>query len=603
MTDAAMLPEVIATSKRLLALVALGDRMGTLPIDKDLIYLIDRVDAQLLPNLAWQFHLTYFEGWGAARTEPERRRIIRQSIAIHRKKGTPWAIKQALRFLGDIDVRIIDRMAQRDAYAPYHPLRLDGSWTLDGSQRIRPIEIVVGIPQIQHWARFFVITPHDDVLDPSISAAMRKIVDEWKPVRSWPSYLSWLLILLGVPIDISGSSIFATLIHDYHYPWCGHVIGEDDDVRWPLGRDGHVVRLPQPFGTFRLGQMIGGHSSWHLRGCRIVSHLIMASHGAHIAYGLPTIGETWRRLDGTWRIGERASALMGHLDMATGATLSAPSRASVGYGAHIRLDYPATPERLTRMATLVPWRRLDGRWSLGDVARHQPFGFALRRGEPILATSHMTAAMRDSMPANPVRLAQPNTIKMGRRLDGCWRVGQSSVEPSSHTMMARQSLISAPSQASIGYGAHIRLDYPATPERLTRMATLVPWRRLDGRWSLGGVARRAPFGFALRRGEPILAASHMTAAVRDSMPASPERLAQPITIKMGRRRHIDGSWHLGDPFLTGPRLGTFRLPFNDTAGGVDIRDARHLPVDGTWRIGGPAAPLFRFNIQERAHHV
>ena len=482
MTDAdMMLPDVITKSKRLSALVALADRMAALPIDKDLVYLIDKVDQRLLPDLAWQFHLTFFEGWGAAASEDERRRLIRQSIAIHRKKGTPWSIQQALRVLG-IEVRIIDRMAQRDAYAPFHPLRLDGSWAVDGSQKIRPIEVVIGIPQIQHWARFIVITEHDQVIDPVIGSYMRRIVEEWKPVRSWPSYLSWMMFWLAVLIDASGSAILANLIHDYRYPWCGRVIGEAEAVRWPLGRDGHVVRLGLPLGSFRLGQVIGGRSSWHLRGCRIVSHLAMASNAAHIAYGLPTIGEPWRRLDGTWRLSERASALMGRLAMASRALISLPSRAGTTYGEHIRMDYPATPARLTRAATLAPWRRLDGRWRIGEPIRPQPFGFALRRGKPIMVSSHLACAMRDDMRVNP------------------------------------------------------------------------------------------------------------------------ERLTRPITIKMGRRRHLDGSWHLGDPFLTGPRLGRFRLPLNDTSGGVDARDARHLPVDGSWHIGGPAAPLFRFNITERAHH-
>ena len=481
MTDAdMMLPDVITKSKRLSALVALADRMAALPIDKDLVYLIDKVDQRLLPDLAWQFHLTFFEGWGAAASEDERRRLIRQSIAIHRKKGTPWSIQQALRVLG-IEVRIIDRMAQRDAYAPFHTLRLDGSWAVDGSEKIRPIEVVVGIPLIQHWARFIVITEHDQVIDPTVGAYLRRIIEEWKPVRSWPSYLSWMVFLLSDLIDASG--VFQAIISsDGRYPWCGRVIGEAEAVRWPLGRDGHVVRLGLPFGAFRLGQVIGGRSSWHLRGCRIASHLAMASNAAPIAYGLPTIGEPWRRLDGTWRLSERASALMSRLALSTGAAISAPSRASSSHGEHIRLDYPATPARLTRASSLTSWRRLDGRWRIGEPIRRQPFGFALRRGAPIVVSSRLACAMRDG----------------------------------------------------------------------TRV--------------------------------------------------SPERLTRPITIKMGQRRHLDGSWHLGDPFLTGPRLGTFRLPCNETSGGVDASDARHLPVDGSWRIGGPAAPLFRFNIKERAHH-
>ena len=120
-------PDVIALDPRFGPLSALVTRLSDLPVEKLLVYLVDAVDAQLLPELGRQFHLTGLEGWRLANTDEARRRLIKRSIALHRKKGTPWAVREALKPVG-VNVEIIEQADQRAAYAA---LKLRGCARID----------------------------------------------------------------------------------------------------------------------------------------------------------------------------------------------------------------------------------------------------------------------------------------------------------------------------------------------------------------------------------------------------------------------------------------------------------------------------------------
>lgn len=56
-----------------------------------------RCPAALLPWLAWARSV---DGWDEAVTEPARRALIRQSFAIHQRKGTAGAVRRAMAALG-----------------------------------------------------------------------------------------------------------------------------------------------------------------------------------------------------------------------------------------------------------------------------------------------------------------------------------------------------------------------------------------------------------------------------------------------------------------------------------------------------------------------
>lgn len=375
---------------------------------------VDACPAAALPWLAWALHV---DGWDEGATETEKRDAIRQSVRLHRKKGTPWALKRALETLG-IDVDVFDQHAQRAAYAALNPNRVDGTWKLDGSHQVQPLELAAMLPQIQHWAQFIVRVNLTSVTRDALYGKLAELVAEWKPARAWPLFLFWLSFVLDAP-TLTTSSLLLDKRIPQRYPWCGRVIGDAADVRWTLGRDGTAVTLPQPFGSFRVGERRGGLSAWRLSGCRVTSSAAMQSATAAPAYRLPHLAETDRRLDGTWRIGGRGLDTDSHAGVQVAAEIAATHAVEITHHETIRLDYPATPEKLGGRARLASWRRLDGAWRVGEATRRRPFGFALRRDRSVLAESAATLAMRSECCATPARLSG--------RLDGTWRVGGPAV--------------------------------------------------------------------------------------------------------------------------------------------------------------------------------
>ncbi|WP_303236877.1 phage tail protein I [uncultured Bilophila sp.] len=71
-------------------------RLSALPVEKPLVDLIDIVTASALPVLGEQLHVMGDEGWNHAKTENDRRALIKKAIELHRRKGTPWAVRTAI---------------------------------------------------------------------------------------------------------------------------------------------------------------------------------------------------------------------------------------------------------------------------------------------------------------------------------------------------------------------------------------------------------------------------------------------------------------------------------------------------------------------------
>ena len=81
-------------------------RFQSLDTNVLLVYLIDSIDASALVHLADQFHIMGNEGWLQAKTEAEKRELIKNAIELHRYKGTKYALIKVLNSLninGEID--------------------------------------------------------------------------------------------------------------------------------------------------------------------------------------------------------------------------------------------------------------------------------------------------------------------------------------------------------------------------------------------------------------------------------------------------------------------------------------------------------------------
>lgn len=83
-----------------LALEQISAQTFDTDVSKLMIYLVDRVDARLLPLLAEQFKVQGDEGWNFCQTEQERRELIKNAIPLHRMKGTKPAVIRAFEILG-----------------------------------------------------------------------------------------------------------------------------------------------------------------------------------------------------------------------------------------------------------------------------------------------------------------------------------------------------------------------------------------------------------------------------------------------------------------------------------------------------------------------
>lgn len=70
----------------------------------------DTCPAPLLPWLAWARSVDW---WELAESEDQQRALIKASFRLHQRKGTPWAIKEALKVLGFGDSTIIERATGR----------------------------------------------------------------------------------------------------------------------------------------------------------------------------------------------------------------------------------------------------------------------------------------------------------------------------------------------------------------------------------------------------------------------------------------------------------------------------------------------------------
>lgn len=82
----------------------------------------DTCPAPMLPWLAWARSVDW---WELAESEDQQRALIKASYRLHQRKGTPWAIKEALNVLGFGDSTIIERATGR---------RYDGTLSYNGNE-------------------------------------------------------------------------------------------------------------------------------------------------------------------------------------------------------------------------------------------------------------------------------------------------------------------------------------------------------------------------------------------------------------------------------------------------------------------------------------
>lgn len=157
--------------------------------------LIDTVPAQALPYLAEYLSVLGYDGWEYATTEAEQRALLKQSIELHRYKGTPWAVRTVVEKAGFGTVKVeegLDAFTHKietmeyardlfyDGVAVYDG-RFDYGSGVDGKPRI-----ILDTPAVS-WALFRVaiILADNEYVSVPIVERIRKSIAVFKNERSW----------------------------------------------------------------------------------------------------------------------------------------------------------------------------------------------------------------------------------------------------------------------------------------------------------------------------------------------------------------------------------------------------------------------------------
>ncbi|MBI9112239.1 phage tail protein I [Maridesulfovibrio ferrireducens] len=104
-----LLPSSITKDERIAASATVLDsqlKAVTAAIPQVLIYSrIDEFEEPLLSLLAWQFHVDHWEPHWPLETKRE---AVKTSIKLHKKKGTPWAVRKAIEVATRAPAKVIE---------------------------------------------------------------------------------------------------------------------------------------------------------------------------------------------------------------------------------------------------------------------------------------------------------------------------------------------------------------------------------------------------------------------------------------------------------------------------------------------------------------
>jgi len=150
-----------------------ADSISKLDLSPLIMYLIDYAPVEALPALAAQFNVLGYKGWKFATTDTQRRALIKNAIEIHRYKGTPWSIKEALKTIGITGTITITE----GIYHFYDGNSLhNGGITYGGNG----------------WAAFRVSIDINNLVNFNLTD-VEKIILEYKNARSWLEDVSLLI--------------------------------------------------------------------------------------------------------------------------------------------------------------------------------------------------------------------------------------------------------------------------------------------------------------------------------------------------------------------------------------------------------------------------
>lgn len=214
MVDMALLPPSLR-DPRGLAFLQLCGAASSMDLAQARILWIDQAPSAALPALALSAGLHADPGWLLATGDDERRAILKESLSLAKRRGTPWSIQRALALSGWPGMRLEERLP---------PRTLDGSWILDG---------VVGLDQMDNWARFRAIQPlPEKPVTPGVLALLIRVIEAWKPLRC---HLEGIAFTLELASEVRGGLLDGSWRLDGSFILCGVRLEEIAQVRFGQG--------------------------------------------------------------------------------------------------------------------------------------------------------------------------------------------------------------------------------------------------------------------------------------------------------------------------------------------------------------------------------
>ncbi len=140
--SADLLPPSIADT-RSLAMAAVLDRLDTLPMAVvDQLYDPDLCHEEALTPLGHQFGVLDGGAWSLASTLEAKRGLVKQALQLQKRRGTPWAMKQALASIGWPGLAIQERTTDWAHFKVYQPI---------GGRSLSLADLALLIPVINAW--------------------------------------------------------------------------------------------------------------------------------------------------------------------------------------------------------------------------------------------------------------------------------------------------------------------------------------------------------------------------------------------------------------------------------------------------------------------
>lgn len=152
-----------------------------LPVEHARLWDVERCPPTLLGYLAWTLSVDF---WELAESTEQRRNLVRGALAWHRKRGTPWAIRQALAAHGYPDCELVEHAQLQRQWLQAGGELLEGDNTLDGSSDLSAPEGSFRFTT-RHWAEYALrLNAVERETTPAMLRRIAALCSAYAPARS-----------------------------------------------------------------------------------------------------------------------------------------------------------------------------------------------------------------------------------------------------------------------------------------------------------------------------------------------------------------------------------------------------------------------------------